>query len=144
MKKFTVIGLCVFMAVSLAACGKNVENNDKNNTTVTETNVQDKNNTKKEEASQTMVNLTKVYRVPVNKKIYVNVPDYQEIESGFTKLYVIGRQINIAITADDTIKETALEQAHESIFKVYAENMHAEAVIDELKVEIFQSYSQRN
>jgi hypothetical protein len=135
MKKFTVIGLCVFMAVSLAACGKNVENNDKNNTTVTETNVQDKNNTKKEEASQTMVNLTKVYRVPVNKKIYVNVPDYQEIESGFTKLYVIGRQINIAITADDTIKETALEQAHESIFKVYAENMHAEAVIDELKVE---------
>lgn len=57
MKKFTVIGLCVFMAVSLAACGKNVENSDKNNTTVTETNVQDKNNTKKEEASQTMVNL---------------------------------------------------------------------------------------
>lgn len=34
MKKFTVIGLCVFMAVSLAACGKNVENSDKNNTTV--------------------------------------------------------------------------------------------------------------
>ena len=55
--------------------------------------------------------------------------------SGYTKVYVIGRQINIAITADDTIKESALEQAHESIFKVYAENMHAWAVIDELKVE---------
>lgn len=130
MKKFTVIGLGVFIAVSLAACGKNVGNSDKNNTTVTETNVQDKN-----EASQTMVNLSKVYQVPVSQKIYVNVPDYQEIESGFTKLYAIGRQINIAITADDTIKESALEQAHESIFKVYAENMHAEAVIDELKVE---------
>lgn len=134
MKKFTVIGLCVFMAVSLAACGKNVENSDKNNTTVTETNVQDKNNTKKEEASQTAVNLTKIYRIPA-KKIYVNVPDYQEIESGFTKLYVIGRQINIAITADDTIKENALEQAHQAIFKIYVKNMQNYATIDELKIE---------
>lgn len=134
MKKFTVIGLCVFMAVSLAACGKNVENSDKTNETVTETNVQDKNSTK-EEASQTTVNLTKVYRVPVNKKIYVNVPDYQEIESGFTKLYVVGRQINIAITADDTIKETALEQAHQAIFKDYVKNMQNYATIDELKIE---------
>lgn len=90
--------------MSLAACGKNVENSDKNNTTVTETNVQDKNNTKKEEASQTMVNLSKVYRVPVNPKIYVNVPDYQEIESGFTKLYVIGRQINIAISLRENLR----------------------------------------
>lgn len=134
MKKFTVIGLCVFMAVSLAACGKNVENSDKNNTTVTETNVQDKNNTKKEEASQIAVNLTKTYRIPA-KKIYVNVPDYQEIESGFTKLYVVGRQINIAITADDTIKETALEQAHKAIFKDYVKNMQNYATIDELKIE---------
>ena len=134
MKKFTVIGLCVFMAVSLAACGKNVENSDKNNTTVTETNIQDKNNTKKEEASQTAVNLTKIYRIPA-KKIYVNVPDYQEIESGFTKLYVIGRQINIAITADDTIKENALEQAHQAIFKIYVKNMQNYATIDELKIE---------
>lgn len=134
MKKFTVIGLCVFMAVSLAACGKNVENSDKNNTTVTETNVQDKNNTKKEEASQIAVNLTKIYRIPA-KKIYVNVPDYQEIESGFTKLYVVGRQINIAITADDTIKETALEQAHKAIFKDYVKNMQNYATIDELKIE---------
>lgn len=134
MKKFTVIGLCVFMAVSLAACGKNLENSDKNNTTVTETNVQDKNNTKKEEASQTAVNLTKIYRIPA-KKIYVNVPDYQEIESGFTKLYVIGRQINIAITADDTIKENALEQAHQAIFKIYVKNMQNYATIDELKIE---------
>lgn len=134
MKKFTVIGLCVFMAVSLAACGKNVENSDKNNTTITEPNVQDKNNTKKEEASQIAVNLTKTYRIPA-KKIYVNVPDYQEIESGFTKLYVVGRQINIAITADDTIKETALEQAHQAIFKDYVKNMQNYATIDELKVE---------
>lgn len=134
MKKITVIGLCVFMAVSLAACGKNVENSDKNNTTITEPNVQDKNNTKKEEASQIAVNLTKTYRIPA-KKIYVNVPDYQEIESGFTKLYVVGRQINIAITADDTIKETALEQAHQAIFKDYVKNMQNYATIDELKIE---------
>lgn len=134
MKKFTVIGLCVFMAVSLTACGKNVENSDKNNTTITEPNVQDKNNTKKEEASQIAVNLTKTYRIPA-KKIYVNVPDYQEIESGFTKLYVVGRQINIAITADDTIKETALEQAHQAIFKDYVKNMQNYATIDELKIE---------
>lgn len=134
MKKFTVIGLCVFMAVSLAACGKNVENSDKNNTTITEPNVQDKNNTKKEEASQIAVNLTKTYMIPA-KKIYVNVPDYQEIESGFTKLYVVGRQINIAITADDTIKETALEQAHQAIFKDYVKNMQNYATIDELKIE---------
>ena len=134
MKKIKVIGLCIFMAVSMAACGKNLENSDKNNTTVTETNVQDKNNTKKEEASQTAVNLTKIYRIPA-KKIYVNVPDYQEIESGFTKLYVIGRQINIAITADDTIKENALEQAHQAIFKIYVKNMQNYATIDELKIE---------
>ena len=119
---------------SVNGCMRKKENSDKNNTTVTETNVQDKNNTKKEEASQTAVNLTKIYRIPA-KKIYVNVPDYQEIESGFTKLYVIGRQINIAITADDTIKENALEQAHQAIFKIYVKNMQNYATIDELKIE---------
>lgn len=71
---------------------------------VTET-VQDKNNIKKEETSQTVVNLSKVYQVPVSRKIYVNVPDYQEIESGFTKLYAIGRQINIAIQPEDMINQ---------------------------------------
>ena len=89
MKKFTVIGLCVFMAVSFAACGKTVESSDKTNETVTETNVQDKNNTK-EEASQTMVNLTKVYRVPVNKKIYVNA--YYNNTSGFRCCWQFYRQ----------------------------------------------------
>lgn len=134
MKKFTVIGLCVFMAVSLAACGKNVENSDKNNTTVTETNVQDKNNTKKEEASQTMVNLTEIYNVPA-KNIYMNVPNYQKIESSRSQLFVIGRQINIAVTANWKIQGTTVEQAHKDIFQDYVKNMHAWAVIDELKVE---------
>lgn len=69
-------------------------------------------------------NVARIYQVPA-EKIYVNVPDYnyQEIEQGFTKMFVIGRELNVAITSDDTIKTTTLEQAHKEIFNDYIQNL---------------------
>ena len=65
----------------------------------------------------------------------MNVPDYQRIESNRSQLFVIGRQINIAVTANWRIQGTTVEQAQEDIFRDYKENLHAWAPIDELKIE---------
>ena len=138
MKRFIVISLSLIATMSLIACGNSIENNEQNKVSTTELSDENENDTIKN-VTQEAVELTQIYQVPA-EKIYVNVPDtwathYQEIESGFSKLYVIGRQINIAITADDTIKVTTLEQAQEGVFKRYIKNMQNYATIDELKVE---------
>lgn len=133
MKRFIVISLSLIVTMSLIACGNSIENNEQNKVSTTELSGENENDTIKN-VTQAVGELTKIYQVPA-EKIYVNVPDYQEIESGFSKLYVIGRQINIAITADDTIKVTTLEQAQEGVFKDYIKNMQNYATIDELKVE---------
>ena len=65
----------------------------------------------------------------------MNVPDYQKIESNRSQLFVIGRQINIAVTANWKIQGTTVEQAHADIFKDYVRNLQNYAHIDELKIE---------
>lgn len=133
MKRIILISLYFIMAISLFACGSNNENK---NIESSEMNIKNtvQNSTTTDNIKTSNVNLTKIYNIPTYN-IYMNVPNYQEIESGFSKLYVIGRQINIAITADDTIKVTTLEQAQEGVFKDYIKNMQNYATIDELKVE---------
>jgi len=133
MKRIILISLYFIMAISLFACGSNNENK---NIESSEMNIKNtvQNSTTTDNIKTSNVNLTKIYNVPTYN-IYMNVPDYQKIESNRSQLFVIGRQINIAVTANWRIQGTTVEQAQEDIFRDYKENLHAWAPIDELKIE---------
>lgn len=146
--KRIIIVLCLVIATTLVACGNNEETNVEGNETVIDDTT--KNSTDDAEDNVNVMekvindfakkysnvpttttgakylfdNVARIYQVPA-EKIYVNVPDYnyQEIEQGFTKMFVIGRKLNVAITSDDTIKTTTLEQAHKEIFNDYIQNL---------------------
>jgi hypothetical protein len=146
--KRIIIVLCLVIATTLVACGNNEETNVEGNETVIDDTT--KNSTDDAEDNVNVMekvindfakkysnvpttttgakylfdNVARIYQVPA-EKIYVNVPDYnyQEIEQGFTKMFVIGRELNVAITSDDTIKTTTLEQAHKEIFNDYIQNL---------------------
>ena len=133
MKRIILISLYFIMAISLFACGSNNENK---NIESSEMNIKNtvQNSTTTDNIKASNVNLTKIYNVPTYN-IYMNVPDYQKIESNRSQLFVIGRQINIAVTANWKIQGTTVEQAHADIFKDYVRNLQNYAHIDELKIE---------
>ena len=133
MKKYILISLYFIMAISLFACGSNNENK---NIESSEMNIKNtvQNSTTTDNIKTSNVNLTKIYNVPTYN-IYMNVPNYQEIEIARSEFFVICRDINIVVTPNWKIQGTTVEQAHKDIFQDYKKNMQNYATIDELKVE---------
>lgn len=129
MRKLIVICISVVTTLTIVACGNDGQvNNHESSTTKIE------NTTTINETANSNNALTEIYNVPA-RNIYMNVPDYQKIESNRSQLFVIGRQINIAVTANWKIQGTTVEQAHADIFKDYVRNLQNYAHIDELKIE---------
>lgn len=133
MKRIILISLSLIVAISLVACGSNNENK---NIESSEMNIKNtvQNSTTTDNIKTSNVNLTKIYNVPTYN-IYMNVPNYQEIEIARSEFFVIGRDINIVVTPNWKIQGTTVEQAHKDIFQDYKKNMQNYATIDELKVE---------
>lgn len=133
MRKFIVICISIVTTLTIVACGNNGNADNLENSITKIENTETNSNITNETANFNNA-LTKIYNVPT-RNIYMNVPDYQRIESNRSQLFVIGRQINIAVTANWRIQGTTVEQAQEDIFRDYKENLHAWAPIDELKIE---------
>lgn len=133
MRKFIVICISIVTTLTIVACGNNGNADNLENSITKIENTETNSNITNETANFNNA-LTKIYNIPT-RNIYMNVPDYQRIESNRSQLFVIGRQINIAVTANWKIQGTTVEQAQEDIFRDYKENLHAWAPIDELKIE---------
>lgn len=122
-----------------------VTNNSKTNTDVTNNNgvvtpnhtnnnnnIQ--NNNENVNNNNTNVNLTSTYKVP-GRNIYVDVPNYQEIEKGFTQLYIMHGQRYVAVTVDKNTEISSIEQAHEAAFEKFKQNIQNYSYVNSLKVE---------
>lgn len=133
MRKFIVICISIVTTLTIVACGNNGNADNLENSITKIENTETNSNITNETANFNNA-LTKIYNIPT-RNIYMNVPDYQRIESNRSQLFVIGRQINIAVTANWRIQGTTVEQAQEDIFRDYKENLHDWAPIDELKIE---------
>lgn len=133
MRKFIVICISIVTTLTIVACGNNGNADNLENSITKIENTETNSNITNETANFNNA-LTKIYNIPT-RNIYMNVPDYQRIESNRSQLFVIGRQINIAVTANWRIQGTTVEQAQEDIFRDYKENLHTWAPIDELKIE---------
>ena len=67
--------------------------------------------------------MTRTYNVPL-KKIYVDVPNYQEIEEAYTELFIIHDSRYVTVTADrrnNTAKSA--KEAHDPAFSKFKLNM---------------------
>lgn len=121
MKKKILLGLmCGVLIVGLATgCGnsKNHDDVDTNNSTENKEQVKDNanNNTYSSLLSGT-------YKVPM-QKIYIDVPNYQEIEVGYTELFIIhdSRYVSLTTAYDD--KANTAKESHEVSFKKLKANM---------------------
>lgn len=121
MKKIISIIMALAMLMLFSACGKTETNtpaNDIGTSSKSET-------TEPKTSSQSSANknvLTSTYKVPL-KNIYVDVPNYQEIEQAFTELFIIHDSRYVSFTGAQMSTANSSKQAHEEAFKNLITNM---------------------
>lgn len=63
-----------------------------------------------------------IYKVPM-KDIYIDTPNWQEIEQGYTELFIIHESKYVAITDAGEPTATDVKEAHDKTFKKFIQNM---------------------
>lgn len=131
-KMLSLISIIVALMI-LSSCGNSSQEKPKDNTNVSSNATQD---TITDNSSvDNDVALTATYQVPL-KNIFVNVPNYQEIEQGYTELFIIHDSRYVAITADRrnaTAKNS--KEAHEIAFAKFSANMsNYEGGVNDIKI----------
>lgn len=123
MKKIFALILAIILCFSLAACGGETKEpqNENNDTSITESKNDETENTEKEEQKNS-VDLSLTYKVPM-KNVYVDAPNYQEIEEGYTELFIVHESKYVAITSDRKSTATSVKDAHEIAFNKFKTNM---------------------
>lgn len=121
MKKKILLGLiCGILVLGLATgCGNSKNNDEIDTNNPTENKEQVKDNTNNNTDSSL---LTGTYNVPM-QKIYIDVPNYQEIEQGYTELFIIHDLKYVSVTADRRSSANSLLEAHEIAFNKFKANM---------------------
>ncbi len=117
MKRVIVFFLAVMMVLTISACGgkeASAPGTEKDAPKTTET------ESPKTEEKNDLLEWT--YKVPL-QKIYIDVPAYQEIEEGYTELFIIHDSRYVAVTSayDDTANSP--REAHEFTAKKLILNM---------------------
>ena len=121
MKNKILLGLmCGVLIVGITTgCGNSKTNDDVDTNNPTENKEQVKDNTNNNTDSSL---LSGTYNVPL-KNIYVDVPNYQEIEHGYTELFIIHDLKYVSVTADRRSSANSLLEAHEIAFNKFKANM---------------------
>lgn len=123
MKKITVFILGFLMLFVVSACGNRENTQDKakeDNTNSTEIENKNEKSQKKEETKQVILDAT--FKVPM-ENIYIDVPDYQEIEQGYTELFIVHESRYVAITPAYDSTATDAKDARNKTFDIFARNM---------------------
>lgn len=122
MKKTLTILIALTMLLSVSACG-NSELQQPTDSPISSSQVPQTEGSSETVAQSSNTKLSGTYNVPL-KAIYVDVPNYQEIEEGYTELFIIHDSRYVAVTADrrnDTAKSA--KEAHDPAFLKLKQNM---------------------
>lgn len=134
MKKLLCLVLALLLLLAMTACGNNSKNNDETpNTESSQTQNSSSNDTTDEPNKDEGIKFTNSYKVP-GKKIVVDVPDYQEMEKGYTQLYILHGVKYVAVTADDSVTASSLKDAHDIAFAKFKENIQNYSYVNDLKI----------
>lgn len=122
MKKTLTILIALTMLLSVSACG-NSESQQPTDSAISSSQVPQTEGSSETVAQSSNTKLSGTYNVPL-KAIYVDVPNYQKIEEGYTELFIIHDSRYVAVTADrrnDTAKSA--KEAHDPAFLKLKQNM---------------------
>lgn len=129
MKKILLTLLCGTMVLGMTTgCGgeqTNTDNNEANNNNLTEESIEQEENNN--------VDLSYTYKVS-GKNIYVDAPNWQEINKGFTQLYILHGQKYVAVTAEKNNSTTDLNEAHQFAFEKFKQNIQNYSYVNSLNV----------
>lgn len=121
MKKTLTILIALTMLLSVSACG-NSESQQPTDSAISSSQVPQTEGSSETVAQSSNTKLSGTYNVPL-QKIYVDVPNYQEIEQGYTELFIIHDSRYVSVTsAFDDVANTPKE-AHDVAFKKLKQNM---------------------
>ena len=140
-KRKVIICCALLGALGLNSCGDAKESTtaksvDNTELTTAELNTSESSDViSTENDHKTALNDSKYFRVPL-KNIYMNVPDYHEIEEGITELYMVHSSRYVAITGSVLLKATSCDEAHEVCIKEMKANMmNYQGGMNEFKIE---------
>lgn len=123
MKRIFAFFMCVLLLFLLAACGTS-ETNSEQSTQPPSTPSSSVDKTKEEESSTATTDfLGSTYKVPL-LDIYVDVPTYQQMEKGFTEIFIEHDVKFVAFTALRKQEASTNEIAHSKTFEVFKDNIH--------------------
>ena len=112
--------VCGVLIVGLATgCGNSKNNDDVDTNNPNENKEQVKDNTNNNTDSSL---LSGTYKVPL-KNIYVDVPNYQEIEQAFTELFIVHDSKYVAFTSAKMSTANNTKEAHKVAFEEFIPNM---------------------
>lgn len=144
MKRLTGTLLTALLSMTLMGCNNNtssvnVSDNSSANTTITS-----QTNDKESNESTSDIYLPNTFQVP-SKEIYADGPNYQEIEEGFTRLFIVHEQKYCAFTAALKGNANSLSEAHDVAFAKLQQNLvNYEGGINNIQIDKEQNLTVNN
>lgn len=134
MKKIFVSLFLIMLVFFIAACGKkDIDKNIDDNKTVSSISEEKNNSKNKTNDVANDITLPYSYKVP-GKNIVIDVPNFQEMEKGFTQLYIMHGVKYVAVTAEKNSSATELATAHVDAFSKFKENIQNYSYVNSLNV----------
>lgn len=124
MRKIVCLITVIILAFSFVSCGKSntpSENEGSNNASIAEPDgntSQPSEETNEKDSSDLAI----TYKVPM-KDIYIDAPNYQEIEQAYTELFIVHESKYVAITAARRSEAEDCKDAHDKAFDEFKVNM---------------------
>lgn len=133
MKKITLLLVIILVVLSISSCGKsnNTSDSSSNSSISTEELTTSRDETISSNSEGKLLAYT--YKVP-GKSIYIDVPNYQVIEKGYTELFILNGERYVALTYDlDSTAESAMD-ANEATFSIFKENIQNYSYVDSINI----------
>ena len=136
MKKFISIILAMMLIFSLSSCKNDTETNTGDTSGTNDTGLpvnvgnEEKNDSdNKEDISSSFTS----FKVP-GRNIYIDVPNYQKINRGFTEVFILNGYKYIALTAHVNEQASSIEDAHEKAFEMFKDMIQNDSLVQSINI----------
>lgn len=124
MKNTYKILISAVLSLSMIGCGtqETVKSSTKDEKPLVSTKEEDKKEENTKNYTTSSSKLSNTYKVP-SKDVYIDAPNYQEIEEGFTRVFIVHGEKYCTVTSELMETATTLTEAHDLAFSSFKINM---------------------
>lgn len=133
MKKILSVLIACLFVFTFTGCGNDDTHSQGNNENSSVNVSKETSKTEEQNGDDGRIALSSSYKVP-GKNIVVNAPDYQAIENGFTKLYILNGERYVAVTADVNTKVNSTKEAHDAAFAFFKNAIQNYSYVNSLNI----------